>query len=309
MGEVIPEITELEKLLEQYSDEKFTLIEPGGNHGDQMIYAGLQKKAEEKEITYDSVNRLKSLRNSKITKAKRGLNLLSESIGGAKIKTLELNNPDAIYIHGGGNFSDLWGSSMATFKNITQTYPKTPIIVGPQTYWFSETDFTKLVADCKQEIHLFCREAYSYALLTNHDVPENISIHKSPDTAFYLDKGSLLKYVNKDSVSEPAGEYDLIAFRNDRESVVSQTEIRKLEASADNTISKDISDKYSTSFPEFISTVEYANTVYTDRLHVSVLSTILGTNVELYENSYYKNRGVYKYSMSDMKKTRFNDAV
>ncbi|MCK4438582.1 polysaccharide pyruvyl transferase family protein, partial [Candidatus Bathyarchaeota archaeon] len=50
---------------------------------------------------------------------------------------------------------------------------------------------------------------------------------------------------------------------------------------------------------DFVSWVANAETVYTDRLHVAILSSILGKDVTLFGNIYHKNRGVWEISLRD----------
>lgn len=301
--------TKLEEILEQYGDREFTLLEPGGNHGDKLIYNGLERKLGELGIQYDSVNYLDYLRNNFSAKVRKGVNLVSDQLGFPQVDELSLDNPEVIYIHGGGNFSDLWGSSMAIFRNVTQNYPDTPVIIGPQTYWFSGTDFSELVEDTNQNIELFCREEYSYALLNNFSIPRNVSIHRSHDTALYLDQEYLRSQIDESVLEEVSSGQELLSFRSDREGIVPKTAIAELEEESRDPLKIDISDKSMTSFDEFITIAAQADSIHTDRLHVSILGTLLGKPVQMYENIYYKNRGVYKFTLSDVEKTNFNEAI
>jgi len=52
------------------------------------------------------------------------------------------------------------------------------------------------------------------------------------------------------------------------------------------------------SLRDFVSTVANARRIHTDRLHVAILSHVLGREATLYEGSYHKSRGVYEYSLS-----------
>jgi len=40
-----------------------------------------------------------------------------------------------------------------------------------------------------------------------------------------------------------------------------------------------------------------ASTIITNRLHSAIIGAILGKNVELFRNSYHKNRSVWEYSL------------
>ena len=46
--------------------------------------------------------------------------------------------------------------------------------------------------------------------------------------------------------------------------------------------------------------LERASLVETNRLHIAVLSAVLGRNLVMRDNSYGKNRGVYDHSMKDV---------
>ena len=65
----------------------------------------------------------------------------------------------------------------------------------------------------------------------------------------------------------------------------------------DNPVVSDVSMRGS--LTDFVSTVENAEEVFTDRLHVAILGSILGKKVTLYGNVYHKNRGVWEYSLRD----------
>lgn len=49
--------------------------------------------------------------------------------------------------------------------------------------------------------------------------------------------------------------------------------------------------------------------VHTDRLHISILSAMLGRTVVMKPNSYFKNRGVYEYSLSTLPNVTFWEQV
>lgn len=48
-----------------------------------------------------------------------------------------------------------------------------------------------------------------------------------------------------------------------------------------------------------VNEVAKASYVYTDRLHVMILASILEKPVTGFDVTYYKNRGVYEYSLSN----------
>jgi len=319
-------LDELEKVLLEYRSKKFLVIEPGGNNGDRLIYMGMEKKLKELGITSTVLQYKENPRFPlfkwlyfgpwkrivKVAKfASRSNNSLETAIN--KIdkwiyeRTLRPNKiqadpADVILIHGGANINDLYGHGIRLLKNVTQHNPNSVIIVGPQTYWFKSTCFPKLFLTAKQTIHLFCREKYSYNLLKSMKLPENVHVSLSCDTIFYL---------SKKDFNARQGIYDLICFRTDHESAVFQKArelLRKigttdLRRSEKRVFMGDISNM--PNFRDFVDLVEGSRSVYTDRLHVAILAAILDKDTTLYANSYYKNKGVYEYSLSNYSNVKF----
>jgi exopolysaccharide biosynthesis predicted pyruvyltransferase EpsI len=62
-----------------------------------------------------------------------------------------------------------------------------------------------------------------------------------------------------------------------------------------------------TSAEYFLRTIDHFDSVRTDRLHVAVAGALLGKDVEIYPNSYYKNRAMYEFSLSRYAHVRFVD--
>jgi exopolysaccharide biosynthesis predicted pyruvyltransferase EpsI len=304
-----PGPTELEAVLERYDGRRFALVEPGGNHGDTLIYRGLERVLDERGIAYESHSYFERLTNSVVRRTRKRATRLLRPTGIVPFAEIPLDDPGVVVVHGGGNVGDVWDGGTELLRSVLRTSPDTPVVVAPQTYWFASTDLSEVLADTTRRVRLFCREEYSHSLLTNHSLPEHVSVHLSPDTAFYLDRDHLADSVvdTPSTVGATDSDYDLLAFRDDRERIVPGSEIERLRAESDNPVVADVST--AVAFRAFVSLTEHADRVYTDRLHVAILGTILGTDVVLYENSYYKNRGVYEYSMADVPSTRFRAAV
>jgi len=316
----------LEEILRKYQDKKFLVIELGGNNGDRLIYLGLERKLLELGIKYTI---LQYKENSKLPflltlyfgswkKIIRTLTALSKNksleiainkmdkwIYAQTLKTskIKVNPSYIILIHGSGNINDVWGQGIRLLKSLIKHNPESVIIVAPQTYWFRETCFPKLFLATKQEIHLFCREKYSYNLLKSMNLPENVHIFLSPDTAFYL---------SKEDFHIRQGYHDLICLRTDKESALfkKKEDIAKFFEGlnlAAQLKRKIIIGDFSllVGFRDFIRLIETSKRVYTDRLHVAILAAILGKETVLYPNSYYKNRGVYEYSLSNYPNVKF----
>lgn len=323
----------LDTFIQTNAEKRFLLIEPGGNNGDRLIYRGLECRLDEHGVAYESIQYTGP--DNVISYPKRVVNDLASNVGRIVFPYPKLDRADVVVIHGGGNMNDLWGFGIELLRKVLLQVPDTPVVVGPQTYWFAETAIGEVLAGDTPPVHLFCRERYSYNILQGATLPPDVSVTLSDDTALYLDPEWL-----RGRLDEPVSEtgYDLYAFRDDRESVLSRHDgagqgpggttadgpdsassggpdgagggTTGGDGSADGDVVRaDVSDEQTHTFEEFIATVDGARTIYTDRLHVALLGHLLDTAVTLYENSYYKNRGVYKYSLADDPDVTFRDAV
>ena len=199
-----------------------------------------------------------------------------------------------ILIGGGGNVNDLYGHGLKLLKVAIEQNPKNVIIVAPQTYWFDSTQFPDIFQKTKQEIHLFCRERNSYASLFSMKLQSNINIHLSHDAALYLSREDLIPFVNRPVNSC----YDLLCLRTDKESIVSKTAVIEMIKKNKSQRQLFFGDIGLFDFNSFVSLVEGAQAVYTDRLHVAILGRILGKQAVLFPNSYFKNKALFEYSLS-----------
>jgi exopolysaccharide biosynthesis predicted pyruvyltransferase EpsI len=312
-------LDKLEEILQKYRDRKFVVIEPGGNNGDRLIYLGLEKKLREMGINYHILRYKEKKGNAALYKtyvlwktftktltflthsnyALTAIDIVDKKFHEHAFEAIVPRNArahmsaDVILIHGGANMNDLWSHGIRLLKNVIQQNPDNIVIVAPQTYWFYRTKFSKLFSGTKQDIYLFSREKYSYSLLKSMNLPENIHVLLSPDAVFYL---------SRDDFHPLTGTYDLVCFRNDPESVIfslksdyPQKLIEELKLSNRAVHVEDV--PVLCSFEEFIKLIEGSNRVYTDRLHVAIPAAILGKDTVLYSNSYYKNKGVFEFSL------------
>jgi exopolysaccharide biosynthesis predicted pyruvyltransferase EpsI len=312
-----------EKLLENQT-KKFLIVEPGGHDGDQLIYMGLKKKLEEFGINY-SLLRYRDKRTPTFfykayhymkrkllkmlpffEKSKLFWMILDDKVYEWAMMSEKIQDPfaDVILIHGGGNFNDLWGHGLHIFKNVLMNNPRSTIIVAPQSYWFQKTQFRKFFKNTKQEIHLFSRERYSYNLLRSMNLPKNLHVHLSHDSAFYL---------SKTDFHPTKGSYDLVCPRQDKESAVTwnikqwgDSDIIDLRESKERIF---VGDIVNLDFDFFVQLVEDSRCVFTDRLHVAIFAAILGKDTFLYPNCYYKIKGVYNFSLQKYPNVKFIDTL
>jgi exopolysaccharide biosynthesis predicted pyruvyltransferase EpsI len=279
------------EFLREKRDGKTLTITPGGNHGDTLIHMGLIKKLEEQGCEYASLNLDHMYRRDPVIGGEYLINILFWRLGvDAGFRLLDIPEDVCLVLfEGGGYMNDVWYGTTLLRTVMRQT--EVPIAVGPQSYVFTRTKIADYFMDGR-EATLFCRERYSYDHLAEQGLPPNVQLKVSPELALYLAPEDLEEF------TEPRGErYQLVAMRRDRESVVSENLLHEIQKACDNPVTRDISMEGT--LTDFVSWVANAETVYTDRLHVAILSSILGKDATLFGNRYHKNRGVWEYSLRD----------
>ncbi len=279
-----------EEFLKESRDMRTLLVTPGGNHGDSLIHLGHIKKLEEFGFDYQCFNLGERYKWNPFLGFKYLANITLWKTGSRRGFKLVDVPPctELILFEGGGYMNDIWFG--LTLINQVLRRNHRVVAVGPQSYRFSANSAKAF--DTNNVVHLFCREKASHERLSEMSLNENIKVSTSPEVALYLTRSDLLKYI------EPRQRgYELVAFRNDKESAVKTRTKTKVYANCINPISRDISMR--DSLTDFISMVEHADQIYTDRLHVAVLATILDKKVTLYGNMYHKNRGVWEYSLKN----------
>jgi len=279
------------EFLRENRDRKTVTITPGGNHGDTLIHMGLVKKLDEYGFEYDCLNLEHMYRGNPVIGGKYLINILFWRMGiDAGFRLLDIpEDAGLVLFEGGGYMNDVWYGPTLLRAVLRQT--EAPIAVGPQSYVFNRTRIADYFVDGR-DATLFCRERYSYDHLTGQGLPPSVQLKVSPEMALYLAPEDLEEF------TEPREErYQLVAMRRDRESAVSEKLLREIKQACDNLVTRDISMEGS--LTDFVSWVANAETVYTDRLHVAILSSILGKDVTLFSNIYHKNRGVWEISLRD----------
>jgi len=280
-----------EEFLKENRDKYMSVITPGGNHGDTLIHMGLIKKLDEHNIEYTCLNLEKQYDENLLLGAKYLVNIglwkLGSDLG---FKLLELpEETELILFEGGGYMSDVWYGP--TLLRQVMKRNTAPVAVGPQSYLFTKTRFHQYFEDGRPA-YLFCREKYSYEHLKKKGLPSNVIVSVSPELALYLVEEDLKEFIEKRD-----GGYELIALRKDKESALKGPAQEEIIQMCDNPLVTDISAEKT--LKDFVSTVYNAKKVYTDRLHVAILSKILGKKVTLFGNMYHKNRGVWEYSLME----------
>ncbi|MEM5853678.1 MAG: polysaccharide pyruvyl transferase family protein [Candidatus Aenigmatarchaeota archaeon] len=310
-------------MLLNYNNEEFLVIHPSGSKGDQLIVMGMEKKLKELNIRYRLFHlRLESsffnqvsnyvhrkLLNNKLKVLKKeSLRVISSATSfinnqmNRKRRLIPNTSSTIFLLRGGAYLNDIWKEYhiMHTVFQVVHNKPYSKIIIAPQSFYFSSTHFSSFLSKIKNEIHIFCREKYSYDLLNSMVFPRNVHIYLSPDTSLYLSKED---FQLQDKYQREA--YILIAPRKDRESIV-MWKIDKMISSKTKILFGDII--HLPKFNDYVNIIWGARQIYTDRLHNAILAAILGKETYLYPNSYYKNKGVYEFSLKKFPNVKFVDS-
>ncbi len=265
------------KLLELFKslkNHKFIFVEPGGNFGDQLIYNGAYKLALLAGLEY-------------------------EKISFESFKRTIFKESDVIYFHGGGGFVPWWSGTPIEGLKKTITMHAGITIVGPQS--FSEDvsflkkifDFTSDKIICK-ECFIFTREITSFNNLKKV-LPRQMVLDYDHDTALNLDEFDILKQRKVDN-------FVFYAIRNDKESSNDKSYFVSFPSLFFDPIS------YCRSFDDWVSVHSKAKKIITNRLHSSILGSILGKPTVLLPNSYHKNHSVWDFSLQQ-RKVKWMDAL
>ena len=279
-----------ESFLEINKKKKTLLVTPGGNHGDTLIHMGHIKKLKEYGYDYSCFNLEKMYSGNPLLGIKYLANIVLWKMGSKKgFKLVEVpKGTELILFEGGGYINDVWFGP--TLLNQVMKRNNQPVAVGPQSYRFKKASMETY--DPEREIFLFCREKLSFEHMRQMDLSDNIQLNVSPEVALYLTREDLVEYITPRKTG-----YQLVAFREDKESAVSNYVKDEIIDQCNNPVRKDIS--VTGSFNDFISIVEYSDEIYTDRLHVAILGSILDKKVTLFGNMYHKNKGVWEYSLEE----------
>lgn len=273
---------------------KLLTLQPEGNHGDALIRIGANKLFKDHGIQTVPFKKEKIRNDIPPSFGLRRPEVYYKIIKKYLTYVKHSFNSDisAIYIHGGANFNDFWSVGARCYKIAAKLFD-TPIIIGPQSGIFKDTDIVNLFEQVNNPTYFFCRDKYSYELMEKELHNHNIKLYLDDDTALYLESSDL-------PVQKIQSKYNLIALRRDRESA----NILLDEAVEPPIRVGDISINEPT-YERFVNVGARAKHIYTDRLHGAILGVILNKTTTLYGNAYHKNRGIYEYSLDGYENINF----
>jgi hypothetical protein len=268
----MPSKLKLREIFERYTDHPWIFLRPLGNWGDHLIFAGAEAMA-----------------------AAVGLKWIS-------CETTELSQacvtPEhCIYLHGGGGYNS-WGSGRAFVNFEWAVRRKVRLVVqGPVStegnYEWLENRFRSAVSSVAcQELVFFAREKTTLNALNDlHLEKLGVTPALDHDTALALEEKDILAIAGMRTM--PAGNYDLVVFREDNE----QPEIK---ASGMRLPGIALDPAYAAkSFGHWVRMHMYARSINTNRLHSSIIGVICGKPVTISPGSYHKNRSVWQFSLAD----------
>ncbi len=251
-----------EKLLEN-REKKWFFVESGGNYGDQLIYDGAYKLADDIGCHYEKYdfNRF-----------------MSQNLG----------RNEFVYIHGGGGYNPYNSGKIYDILKHAADAKNSTIIQGPCTIDPSRETLDKLNDILEngsyQTLCFFAREYKTYHSICNSFKTENVFVYHDNDTAFHLDKAYLEKKYG------PARSlYDLDVIRIDREALAINP-YRRSAIRLDPAF-------YSVSHAHWVRIHAHAKSILSNRTHSAIVAAIFEKPVIFFGGIYHKNRSIWEYSL------------
>jgi len=242
------------------------------------------------------------------------------------------------YVYGGGGlFNELYN-----YKNVKNTLTSKhfkKIIILPSSFYKCDD----LIEAFDERFIIFCREEQSFKYCTSknkkakfilsHDMVFNLD-YKLITSDTIMISNMIMNHDKKYSfLLYESYCYYIITHRNIKKKVNEKVVFLKcnlklgimLRTDKESNINKDEREKYLNNTLDlssfgwfsctdagmvkvlsllFIESLNYFDIIITDRLHIGIISTLLGKRVYLLDNNYGKLSGVYKQSMSNFPNVR-----
>ncbi|POW55945.1 hypothetical protein C3408_16730 [Candidatus Pantoea alvi] len=197
-------------------------------------------------------------------------------------------NEHVLVFGGGGNLIEgLYIEGKEFIEQNTNNFHR--IIIMPSTIKGYEEFFRKNT----DKLIVLCREVVSFEYIQSLGYEKGKNLLLTDDMAFYLNLSNYMSFV------EPTKNI-ASCFRTDSESLTGEWGGNNHDISL--TWNGDYWDNIylaRNSTRCMINFLEEFKTVNTDRLHVAILASLLGKEVNFHPNSYYKNEAVYNFSLLD----------
>lgn len=214
---------------------------------------------------------------------------------GLSYKIVKLNDfvePGRIIFYGGGGnlIEGLYEESINFIRNNISNCKE--MLILPHTI----LGFSKFFNESQEKLKIICREEQSYHDLIKGGFSED-KLLIDHDLAFYFAQADFLR---SDKIIEEAEAIEAFyCFRQDGEKTSNNIPSENFDISLtwNGSIwhNKNLAKFSSLSVASYLQSYQ---TIHTNRLHIAILSMLLGKHVFLYANSYFKNKAVYEYSIS-----------
>ncbi|HJK77481.1 MAG TPA: polysaccharide pyruvyl transferase family protein [Methanocorpusculum sp.] len=219
-----------------------------------------------------------------------------------------ISDDDVIVITGGGFLGSLWIAEEILVFSILSLFPNNKVIIFPQTIFFENTSFGRLLLDISKDMcrkhknfHICLRDNDSYHLVKERlFANENVNCYLIPDMVLYL---------NCASIPSCRKEEVILCLREDKESCLLAREKAKIldhlqkigmsihEISTVRPYFVSISDREQ-ELKQIFSIFSSSRLVITDRLHGMLFAVITGTPCIALDNLSGKVSGAYEWLRS-----------
>ncbi len=206
-----------------------------------------------------------------------------------------VSNEDVLIYGGGGSLVDLYRGGIDCVRFL-QSLGR-PVVVLPQTVR-GHQDFWEACLP----LTLFCRDQVSFDYASRY---KQIEVLAADDMATHLDMDDplfhpIVTYHKHMTARDEMAGRSLNAFRRDGESSASDLAAKGSVDLSELSFPrlKDKTDIYASAVLFLMSAAGH-RLVRTDRLHVSVAASLVGAEVELFDNNYGKNGDVFRFTLRD----------
>lgn len=196
-----------------------------------------------------------------------------------------LSDAKLVVFGGGGGFVEgLYGDNVRILEPFLSRGGE--VVVLPSSILGNEAFFRRFAS----QITVFARERGTLSAL--RQVPAIAGVHLAHDMAFGVPPGIFDDWIS------PALFEEAFLFRNDNEASAIQRPYNNIDlALGFNVVQWGDSKLCATPLEATSRYVTCFRQIHTDRLHMSVLSAMLGLRVHMHGNSYHKNVGVFEHSL------------
>lgn len=223
-----------------------------------------------------------------------------------------------ILMQGGGNFGDLWRRHQDLRLEVIRAYPNNKIIILPQTVFYNDTAVFQedaKIFNSHKNLYICARDTVSFEYLQQSLTCNLLLV---PDMAFCITDNLLQKYCKKEGGrvlflkrnDTEFCNYDFKSYITEEESILDTCDwptmehYYKTKRFLDKLLWRKeqigrVPDIYADwvfrphQVKKGVEFVSQYKKVYTTRLHVAILSLLLGKDIVFFDNSYGKNSSFF----------------